>query len=226
MDTEQSAFCEKQPFAFVTVFRVTNPVECQIPDMTEQELIAGCIRQDRTCQELLYKRFYGKMMGVCLRYAKNRDQARDMLQEGLIKVFSTLRNFAGRGSLEGWVRRIVVNTAVDHLRRNKHEYLIVSTVSMREGDVPDQIDQVDEEDLMAELSEEQILQAVQQLSPAYRTVFNLYVIENLPHKDIAAQLNISEGTSKSNLAKARYQLQKNIHLMLRKSADGQRTTTR
>jgi RNA polymerase sigma-70 factor (ECF subfamily) len=226
METRQHVFCQKQPFAYATVFRVANPVECQSPDMTEQELIAGCIRQDRTCQELFYKQFYGKMLGVCLRYAKNRDEARDMLQEGFIKVFSALRNFAGRGSLEGWVRRIMVNTSVDHLRRNKHEYLIVSTVSMREGDVPDRIDEVEEEALMSALSEEQILQAVQQLSPAYRTVFNLYVIENLQHKEIAVQLNISEGTSKSNLAKARYQLQKNLHLMYRKTADGQRTITR
>lgn len=194
--------------------------------MTENELIAGCIRQDRTCQEALYKRFYGKMLGVCLRYAKDREQARDMLQDGMIKVFSTIRNFAGRGSLEGWVRRIVVNTAVDHLRRNKHEYLIVSTVHMRDGDVPDHTDEVEEEDLIAALSEEQILQAVQQLSPAYRTVFNLYVLENFSHKEIAEQLNISEGASKSNLAKARFQLKKLLTHLSRQSADEQRTTTR
>jgi RNA polymerase sigma factor (sigma-70 family) len=194
--------------------------------MTENELIAGCIRQERSCQEALYKRFYGKMLGVCLRYAKDREQARDMLQDGMIKVFSTIRNFAGRGSLEGWVRRIVVNTAVDHLRRNKHEYLIVSTVHMRDGDVPDHSDEVEEEDLIAALSEEQILQAVQQLSPAYRTVFNLYVLENFSHREIAEQLNISEGTSKSNLAKARFQLKKLLTHLSKQRADEQRTTTR
>ena len=193
--------------------------------MTENELIAGCIRQDKACQEALYKRFYGKMMGVCLRYAKNRDEASDMLQEGFIKVFTSLRNFSFKGSFEGWVRRIVVNTAVDHLRRNKHEYMIVSTVYAREGDVPDPAEDVEEENLLNNLSEEEILTAVSQLSPAYRTVFNLYVMENFPHKQIADQLGISEGTSKSNLAKARFQLKKNLFNLI-KQTDGERTTTR
>jgi RNA polymerase sigma factor (sigma-70 family) len=193
--------------------------------MTENELIAGCIKQDRACQEALYKRFYGKMMGVCLRYAKNRDEASDMLQEGFIKVFTSLRNFSFKGSFEGWVRRIVVNTAVDHLRRNKHEYMIVSTVYAREGDVPDPAEEVEEDNLLNNLSEEEILNAVSQLSPAYRTVFNLYVMENFPHKEIADQLGISEGTSKSNLAKARFQLKKNLFNLI-KQTDGERTTTR
>ena len=193
--------------------------------MTENELISGCIRQDRSCQEALYKRFYGKMMGVCLRYAKNRDEASDMLQEGFIKVFTSIRNFASKGSFEGWVRRIIVNTAVDHLRRNKHEYMIVSTVYAREGDVPDPAEEVEDENLMNNLSEEEILNAISQLSPAYRTVFNLYVMEELPHKEIADQLGISEGTSKSNLAKARFQLKKNLFNLI-KQADGERTFTR
>lgn len=193
--------------------------------MTENELISGCIRQDKACQEALYKRFYGKMMGVCLRYARDRDEARDMLQEGFIKVFTSLRNFASKGSFEGWIRRIVVNTAVDHLRRNKHEYMIVSTVYAREGDVPDHADEMEEEDALNNLSEEEILATIQKLSPAYRTVFNLYVIENFSHKEIADQLNISEGTSKSNLAKARYQLKKNLFNQI-KNTDGERTFTR
>lgn len=193
--------------------------------MTENELIAGCIRQDRTCQEALYKRFYGKMKGVCLRYAKNHDEASDMLQEGFIKVFTSIRNFGFKGSFEGWVRRIVVNTAVDHLRKNKHEYMIVSTVYAREGDIPDPAEEVEEDNLLNNLSEEEILHAVSQLSPAYRTVFNLYVMEDLPHKEIADQLGISEGTSKSNLAKARFQLKKNLNNLI-KQADGERTTTR
>jgi RNA polymerase sigma factor (sigma-70 family) len=179
--------------------------------MTDHELVAGCVKQDRPSQEVLYKRFYGKMMGVCMRYAKSRDEARDMAQEGFIKVFGSIRNFAGKGSLEGWVRRIIVNTAIDHLRKNKHEYMIVSTVHAREGDIPDQLDEADEENLLNTLSEEQILECVQKLSPAYRTVFNLYVMENFSHKEIAEQLNISEGTSKSNLSKARYQLQKQLY---------------
>jgi len=191
--------------------------------MTENELIAGCIRQDRACQKQLYEQFYGKMLGVCMRYAKDRDEAKDILHEGFIKMFASLRSYAGKGSFEGWIRRIVVNTAVDHLRRNKHEYLIVSTI--RAGEQEDKVDEMDEDDLLSRISKEDIMAAVQQLSPAYRTVFNLYVIEEYAHKEIADMLNISEGTSKSNLAKARYQLQKTLTKRIQ-SSDGTRTATR
>ncbi len=192
--------------------------------MTDHELIAGCLRQDRTCQEALYKRFYGKMLGVTMRYARDRDEARDMLQEGFIKVFTSISNFSGKGSFEGWVRRIVVNTSIDHLRKNKHEYMIVSTVHSRDGDLPDAVEEADENELL-QLSEEQLIACIQQLSPAYRAVFNLYVMENLPHKEISERLGISEGTSKSNLAKARYQLKKILYQKIRTS-HGEQTFTR
>ncbi len=165
------------------------------------------------------------MMGVCLRYAKDRDEASDMLQEGFIKVFNSIHNFASKGSFEGWVRRIIVNTAVDHLRKNKHAYLITSTVYVREGDIPDTADEIEEENLLNNLSQEEILLAISQLSPAYRTVFNLYVMDELQHKEIGIQLGISEGTSKSNLAKARFQLKKNLN-NLSKKTDGKRTATK
>lgn len=192
--------------------------------MTDHELIAGCLRQDRTCQEALYKRFHGKMLGVTMRYARDRDEARDMLQEGFIKVFTSISNFSGKGSFEGWVRRIVVNTSIDHLRKNKHEYMIVSSVHSRDGDLPDAVDEADENELL-QLSEEQLIACIQQLSPAYRAVFNLYVMENLPHKEISERLGISEGTSKSNLAKARYQLKKILYQKIRTS-HGEQTFTR
>ncbi len=191
--------------------------------MTDHDLIAGCLRQDRTCQEALYKRFYGKMLGVTMRYARDRDEARDMLQEGFIKVFTSISNFSGKGSFEGWVRRIVVNTSIDHLRKNKHEYMIVSSVHSRDGDLPDAVDEADENELL-QLSEEQLIACIQQLSPAYRAVFNLYVMENLPHKEISERLGISEGTSKSNLAKARYQLKKILYQKIRTSHGEQKFT--
>jgi RNA polymerase sigma-70 factor (ECF subfamily) len=180
--------------------------------MSETEIIKGCIKHDRASQKALYEMLYGKMMGVCMRYAKSRDEAKDMVQEGFLKVFNNIRNFAHNGSFEGWVRRIMVNTAIDHLRKNKHEYLIVSTV--RANDVADRPDESDEEDFLSNINKEDILKAVQQLTPAYRTVFNLYVIEGFTHKQIAEMLDINEGTSKSNLAKARFNLRKNlIHLI-------------
>lgn len=180
--------------------------------MSESEIIKGCIKQDRASQKALYEQLYGKMMGVCLRYAKSRDEAKDMVQEGFMKVFNNIRGFGNNGSFEGWVRRIMVNNAIDHLRRNKQEYLIVSTV--RANEAADRAEEEEDEDFLSSIHREDILKAVQQLSPAYRTVFNLYAIEGFSHKQIAEMLDISEGTSKSNLAKARFNLRKNlIHLI-------------
>jgi RNA polymerase sigma-70 factor (ECF subfamily) len=183
--------------------------------INESEVIKGCVRNDRACQKALFERFYSKMMGVCMRYAKNRDQAKDMCQEGFLKVFNGIKSFAGKGSLEGWVRRIMVNTSIDHLRRNKHDYLIVGTVYANgENRTIDIADDSDDDTILSQINEQEILKAVQKLSPAYRTVFNLFVIEEYSHKEIAEMLDISEGTSKSNLAKAKYNLRKNlIHLI-------------
>lgn len=187
--------------------------------MTEAELIIGCIKQDRACQKQLYEQFYGKMMAVCLRYAKNRDEAKDILNEAFMKVFTNLRNFGNHGSFEGWIRRIIVNTAIDQLRKNKHEYLIVNTVYATQTGQNKQ-EEIDEEDIFRNIHKEDILKAIQELTPAYRTVFNLYVMEEYSHKQIAEKLDISEGTSKSNLSKAKFNLKKNLaHLILTSSND-------
>jgi len=188
--------------------------------MSESDIIKGCIKQDRASQKTLYEMFYGKMMGACMRYAKNRDEAKDILHEGFMKVFNNIKAFNNTGSFEGWVRRIIVNNAIDHLRKNKHEYLIVNTVHA--NTLADTVaEPPDEEDLMKNISEENIMAAVQMLSPAYRTVFNLYVIEDMSHKEIADRLDISEGTSKSNLAKAKFNLRKNLnHLIPSLNAKG------
>jgi RNA polymerase sigma factor (sigma-70 family) len=149
--------------------------------MTEVELIHGCLKQDKSCQKKLYEQFYGKMMGVCMRYAKNRDEAKDILN---------LRTFSNNGSFEGWLRRIIVNTAIDHLRKNRHEYLIVNTVYANQVGVT-KSEEVDEEDIFRNIHQEDIILAIQELSPAYRTVFNLYVMEEFTHKEIAEKLDIS-----------------------------------
>ena len=177
--------------------------------MTEAELISGCVKQDRACQKQLYEQFYGKMMAVCVRYAKNRDEAKDILNEGFMKVFTNLRNFANTGSFEGWIRRIIVNTAIDHLRKNRHEYLIVNTVYADQAGVT-KVEEVEEDDIFRNIRQEDIIHAIQELSPAYRTVFNLFVMEEFTHKEIAEKLDISEGTSKSNLSKAKFNLKKNL----------------
>jgi RNA polymerase sigma-70 factor (ECF subfamily) len=157
------------------------------------------------------------MLGVCLRYAKDKEQAKDILHEAFLKVFTNLKNFNGTGSFEGWIRRIMVNTSIDHLRKNKQNYLIVSTVYANEK-ASNMVEEV-EDDVFLNIDKEEILKAVQELTPAYRTVFNLYVIEEFTHKEIAEMLDISEGTSKSNLSKAKFNLKKNLmHLI--KAAHG------
>lgn len=187
--------------------------------MNETDIIKGCLRNDRASQKALYEGFYSKMLGVCLRYSKSSDEAKDILHEGFLKVFNSLRKFNATGSFEGWVRRIIVNTAIDHLRKNKQNYLIVSTVYANEKASNMAVEEINENELLSHINQEEILKAVQQLTPAYRTVFNLYVVEEYTHKEIAELLDISEGTSKSNLSKAKFNLKKNLmHLI--KNTDG------
>lgn len=169
-------------------------------------LIDGCLAGERRSQQQVYEAFYGKMMAICLRYTKNHDQAKDILQDGFIKVFRNLAEFNRAGSFEGWIRRIMVNTAIDYFRRSKHSYLLLGEDrSMEEfEEVPEET--TPEEDSWADLKPADVINAMQKLTPAYRTVFNLYVFEEMTHKEIAEVLDINIGTSKSNLAKAKANL--------------------
>lgn len=149
------------------------------------------------------------MMAVCRRYTNNEDQAKDILQDGFIKVFRNIQNFNFEGSFEGWVRRIVVNTAIDFFRRKKKDYLLMNENQSVEDFEESLLDEADEdEEVVIPFNVNDVIRAMQKLSPAYRTVFNLYVFEDLAHKEIAQQLDISIGTSKSNLAKAKANLKK------------------
>jgi RNA polymerase sigma-70 factor (ECF subfamily) len=170
-------------------------------------VLDGCLAGERRSQQRVYELFYGKMMAVCLRYTKNHDQAKDILQDGFIKVFKNLEHFNRAGSLEGWVRRIMVNTAIDHFRRARHSYLLLGEDrSMEEfEDVPEEEERGEE---MPDLKPADVINAMQKLTPAYRTVFNLYVFEEMTHKEIAELLDINVGTSKSNLAKAKANLKR------------------
>jgi RNA polymerase sigma-70 factor (ECF subfamily) len=176
---------------------------------TESDLINGCLKGDRRIQEELYRRFSPKMYAVCLRYAGNAEEAQDILQEGFIKVFKKLDSFRSEGSFEGWIRRIFVNTAIEHFRRKR--YLMPVTEKEEntiEGKYLSVLDNLAAADIMA---------LVQELSPGYRTVFNMYVIEGYSHKEIGDILGISEGTSKSQLSRAKVILQD----MVRKFIDNQ-----
>lgn len=173
-----------------------------------QQLIQGCLNGDRRSQQAVYKLLYGKMKAVCLRYTKDSDQAMDVLQEGFIKVFQNMEKYTGVGSFEGWVRRIMVNLSIDRFRKQKNDFLLLNG-NMSPEDFEDEIeDEEDENAVDYDFKPSQIIEAMQQLSPAYRTVFNLYVFENYTHQDIADSLGISVGTSKSNYAKAKRNMKK------------------
>ena len=164
----------------------------------ERDLIQACIRKERWAQKLLYEEFYGKMMGVCLRYANGEDEALDIMHEGFIKVFKNIGKYQAGTSLGAWIRRIMVNTAIDYyrksIRRRTEDIEQAYNISSQDADA------------LGQCTEREILDAVQQLSPAYRAVFNLYVIEGFSHKEIADLLDITESTSRSNLVKARLKL--------------------
>jgi RNA polymerase sigma-70 factor (ECF subfamily) len=176
--------------------------------ITESDLIEGCKRGDRKMQHELYLRFAPKMFGVCLRYAGNTEEAEDILQEGFIKVFNKIGSYRGEGSFEGWIRRIFVNTAIEHFRKKTYLQPITEhEESTVEGKYLSVLDN---------LAEKDIIKLVQQLSPGYRTVFNMYVIEGYTHKQIAEALGISEGTSKSQLSRAKQILQELVKTYIEK----------
>jgi RNA polymerase sigma-70 factor (ECF subfamily) len=167
-------------------------------------------------QEELYNRFAPKMYAVCLRYANNSDDAQDLLQEGFIKVYKNLHRFRAEGSFEGWIRRVFVNSSIEHFRKKAIQ---LSSVSDKEENTIENSD-ISALDTMAE---KDIIRLIQELSPGYRTVFNLYVVEGYSHKEIGEKLGISEGTSKSQLARAKAILQKKVTQYL---SDTQKSYTR
>ena len=150
-------------------------------------------------QEILYQRFASKMYGVCLRYAGTAQDAEDILQEGFIKIFKKIGSFRSEGSFEGWLRRIFVNTAIEHFRRKRYLQPV--------GEKEENTIEGKYLSVLDDMAEKDVLALVQQLSPGYRTVFNMYVVEGYTHKEIADMLEISEGTSKSQLSRAKVILQ-------------------
>jgi RNA polymerase sigma-70 factor, ECF subfamily len=172
----------------------------QLPDA---ELVKGCLEGNTSYQQLLYKQFASRMLTVCMRYTTNRAEAEDILQECFIKVFEKLWQFKGAGSLEGWIRRIAVNKCLEHLRKAAQIFPIVDIEDVGN-------DFYGREEIVSHIAADDLLRMIQELPPRYRLVFNLYVFEEMPHKEIAKQLGISEGTSKSNLFDAREILKKKI----------------
>lgn len=166
-----------------------------------KDLVNGCRKGNRSAQQKLYEHFHGKMLAICLRYATNREEALEVLNMSFYKVFKNIDKYKDdKGNLEAWVRTIVVNTAIDRYRKEARR---PNTIN-----IDNAWGERSETHVVEELTAEEILKLVQQLPPAYRTVFNLFAIEGYNHREIGEILGISEGTSKSNLAKARKKLQK------------------
>ena len=178
---------------------------------TEFDIIEGCIRGDRKMQELLYNRFSPKMYTVCLRYSGNAEDASDLLQEGFIKIFKNISKYRGDGSFEGWIRRIFVNTSIEHFRKKVH---LISVTETQETSIEDK-----QWNVLDNLAEKDIMKMINELSPGYKAVFNMHVIEGYSHKEIAHMLGINEGTSKSQLARAKTVLKKMVESRLNKTSN-------
>lgn len=162
---------------------------------SEHDLVKGCVKGHNLAQKYLYQRFYSKMLNVCMRYASDRDEACEVLNMGFLKVFNSIGKFSNNGSLEGWIRRIVVNTAIDHIRKNTNYKRTMVNGSYVEGSVENQA--------MDNMLGEEILEVIQKLPPASRNVFCLHLLEGYTHKEIGEQLGISVGTSKWHLSEAK-----------------------
>lgn len=178
---------------------------------TEVKLIEGCLAGKRKAQNELYTRFSPQLYGICLRYAANRFEAQDMLQEGFIKVFSSISSYERKGSFEGWVKRIVINNALNHIRSKAKQPLFTDFSDVEH--IPEHHEEEDEATPLPDAGT--MLRLIQELPEGYRMVFNLYVFEDYTHKEIAETAGISENTSKTQLMRARNLLQKKINELQR-----------
>jgi RNA polymerase sigma-70 factor (ECF subfamily) len=168
--------------------------------MTEEAILQGCLHNDPVAQRELYTRYSPKMLSVCYRFAHKREDAEDMLQEGFIKVFTQIHTFQSKGAFEGWIRRIIVHTCINNLKKNKKfnesvDIIHATSVQVREESVPSIV------------QAKQVVECIRLLPIGYRTVLNLYAIEGYSHKEIAGMLDIEESTSRSQYTRAKQMLE-------------------
>ena len=168
----------------------------------EEHIISGCQKGDRRFQEILYRQFAPKMYGICISYAGDRALAQDMLQEAFVKVFKNIKQFKGEGSFEGWIRRIVVNTSIDTVRKTGN----INKLTV-ESDSPKANSQFTDNLALPNMQLKELMGYISKLPEGARVIFNLFALEGYTHKEIARELNISEGTSKSQYNRARGMLQ-------------------
>lgn len=178
-------------------------------------LLEGCKKNDRSCQQELYNLLSSYAMGICMRYAEHQQEAEEILQEGFVKLFRSIEKFETTrhadilNALKGWFKRILVNTCIDQYRKNRNSTITHTITSSFDLPATNQATAIDQ------LSYKELIHAIRLLSPGYRQVFNLFVIEGMSHEEIADKLGISIGTSKSNLSKAREKMKKNILQLIR-----------
>lgn len=179
--------------------------------MDELQLIEGCKHNKRECQQYLYEKYARSMYGICLRYAPSTEAAQDLLQDGFLKIFTVISSYTGKGSFEGWMKRVFVNLALENIRKEKRNLFNEDVESL-----PDIAD--DNMDAKAALiSETDLLEMIEELPKGYQTVFNLYAIEDYSHKEIAQLLGIAEGTSRSQYIRARQILQEKVKEYIKKN---------
>jgi RNA polymerase sigma factor (sigma-70 family) len=167
--------------------------------LTEQEIIKGCIQKKAATQRILFEQYAGRMMGLCLRYAKDQQQAQDILQLGFIKIFDYIHQYKGTGNFEGWMKRVFVSIATRELSKRK--------ISFDELDTTETAAAFETPAVLSKISEDEIHQLIRKLPDGYRVVFNLFVIEGYTHEEIARMLSIQQSTSRTQLLKARKMLQ-------------------
>ena len=174
--------------------------------MDEQQLIEGCRKGDRRAQKALYETYSRKMMSICLRYVSDWETARDLLQDGFLKVFTHLDSYSGNGSFEGWLRKIFVNSALEYLRHSD---------ILRESTELDQTAELTQTDCspLSDISAAELMKLVQSLPAGFRTIFNLFAIEGYSHKEISERLQITESTSRSQYARAKQLLQRKVNAL-------------
>ena len=176
--------------------------------MEDRQLIAACKKQDTNAQRELYETYAPRMLGLCMKYCKDYDAAQDMMHDGFLKVFTQIRKYSGKGSFEGWMHRVFVNTILENFRKEKKTHFMISDIEEPEIEIEDEnFERLFNDDI----TEDTLLSMIQEMPSGYRTVFSLYVFEDMSHKEIAKKIGIKENASRSQYSRAKSYLKNKIN---------------
>lgn len=182
--------------------------------MDDTQLISECKKQNKNAQKTLYERFARKMLGLCMRYCRDVDTAYDLMHDGFVVVFTQISSYSGKGSFEGWIRKIFVNIALENYRKEKQKVVYMDEIGNPEGFFDDNDSDLNGVPGVEQIPREELLKIIQQLPDGYRAVFNLYVFEEMSHKEISDVLGVSENTSRSQFSRAKMLLKKYVQTRL------------